>query len=519
MNNYRFSLLALLFFSLILSVSGQDSICPVSISTFDIMPQLNPWLLTSNPAGLSFNPDFSPGNMELTYHSKIGDYKRVQEGSQTKDFGFHTERYLNVKNTKMYGEFSYNKSYEYNANYNLVNDPYRGTPYLLIDIAGNNDIIDREFFFLRGDISTPLGKHLKWGLSTNMNVGLGAQDRDPRSENKVMDFTAGPGMIVSFDKLKFGLDFFYSYYNEDIEVDIIHENIQLPFFQLHGLGTQVYHVAASYYRLYQRHTAGGDFQLQAGTSDINILLTGGYRWFEETADDGRKGCDASWSYLKNDSYLSGTIININALLHLKTGDVIHQAYFKSETSPVIGAEIIQRLEQVGEVGAVDWVDYGTEEKYSLYSRSMGVDYTLLKMKGSTRKDFSITLGLNQNERKQAYYLPNLTENWKNFIFSAELDKSFFIGKQEISAGAGIQRKINLNGDYYYDDENFLTTILLIPDFNYYTSNYTAPWLKLACKIKINRLFDAVYIRSNATFYKSDEELKRTVFNVSTGAIF
>ncbi len=117
---------------------GQDSIPAISLNSFDLMPVLNPWLSSTNPAGLSLNPNILPGKMNLAYSTETGDYKRVQQGDNINHYNFQTQRYTKIENTFFYGSFSYNKSFEKGIDYSDVNNPYRGTPYLLIDTIGND---------------------------------------------------------------------------------------------------------------------------------------------------------------------------------------------------------------------------------------------------------------------------------------------------------------------------------------------------------------------------------------------
>ena len=44
-----------------------DSLAYVSPTTFDLMSVFNPWLQSTNPAGLRFNPDLDPGRLDLNY--------------------------------------------------------------------------------------------------------------------------------------------------------------------------------------------------------------------------------------------------------------------------------------------------------------------------------------------------------------------------------------------------------------------------------------------------------------------
>lgn len=44
---------------------NRDSIQTVSLNSFDLVQVLNPWLISTNPAGLSLMPDILPGKMSL----------------------------------------------------------------------------------------------------------------------------------------------------------------------------------------------------------------------------------------------------------------------------------------------------------------------------------------------------------------------------------------------------------------------------------------------------------------------
>jgi hypothetical protein len=509
----------LLFSFIAIHAEKPDSVSYVSLGTFELMPIFNPWLQSTNPAGHLFDPAIQPGKLDLNYNSEVGDYKRVQQGDSLRMYNFRTERYMRVNKTLFYGGFSYDKSLDKNCNYTLVNDPYRGTPYQIIDTMNRDDIYDREFFTLRGDISTPILKNLSWGLSADMNVGLASQDRDPRPRNKVMNLELSQGLLLSTEYVNIGLNGIYSYYNEDIEVDIIKRNTNLAFLQLHGFDTYTYHIASSFYRLYKRNTYGGETQLNLRMAGLNTLFGGKLLFLNETADDGRKAGNASWSYMKNDSELEGNEVVFYNASTFRQGNAIHSLNARYMKRYMVGAEILQRLEQVGEAGAVDWVDYGQEEKYVSSIYTLSAEYSFLILKNEYARNVEIKLGATYFGSEQSYYLPDMDDGYQNRILSASLRKSFYFGRHEFGLGAGLKLKNNLSSTKNYDETSFISEKLLTPDFSYLTSDYKASWLHVEYVVSMNKIFDKYFISSDVHFYKGSNDLDRTILNFSTGVIF
>ncbi|MCF8380707.1 MAG: hypothetical protein K9H49_14130 [Bacteroidales bacterium] len=518
MNNKLIYIFLLLFSVLNSNAQVSDSINAVSLNSFDLIRIINPWLMSSNPAGLVLNPDISPGRMNLAYHGENGDYKRIQQGENIGNYSFQTERYKKKDNTFYFGTFSYDKSLEKGVFYSNINNPYRGTPFLLIDTIGNDEI-DREFFTLRGDLATPLFKNINWGFSADLNVGLASQNRDPRPKNKVLNLSLSQGLLFSFSKLNLGLNMLYSYYNEDIEVEIIKENTQMAFFQLHGLDSYTYHVAASFNRLYKRNSMGGEAQINYNSGKINSLFGTRFLYIDETADDGRKAGDASWSYIKNDSELEGISIELYNTTKITNNSSIHSFNVKARINSMLGSEIIQRLEVFGETEAVDWLTYGVEEKYYSSLKDAEFSYSYLKMKEEFLQNYKIHFAANYYSFEQAYYVPDRDDAYENVILSLDLDKSFYLKKNIISLATGIKHKKNLGFSHNYGEGNFITEKLLIPDLNFLSSDFNALSLKLSYERSLNKLFDKYFFNSTIDLYSGENDLNRTIYNFSTGVIF
>jgi len=514
-----------LLFTFILSLSFlttnaqvSDSINIDSYNSLELIEVLNPWLLSSNPAGLVLNPEISPGKMNIAYHGEDGDYKRIQQGENYSKYSFQTERYKKKANTFYYGNFSYDKSLEKGVFYSNVNDPYRGSPYLLIDTIGN-DIYDREFFTLRGDLATPLYKNISWGFSSDLNVGLASQDRDPRPKNKVLNLSLSQGLLFSFSKINVGFNLLYSYYNEDIEIDIIKANTQMDFFQLLGLGSYTSYEAGSFYRLYKRNSMGGDAQLNYKSGKINSLLGSSFLYIDETADDGHKLGDASWNFMKNDSKLEGILFEIYNSTTITNNSSIHLINANYKLTTMLGTEFIQKLYVLGETKTDDWFTIGIEEKFKSSLIDAELSYSFLKMKEAFLQNYKVHFALNYYEFSQAYYVPNKNDSYQNMIFSLGLDKSFYLKNNIFSLGAGFKHKNNIAFSHNYGEANFITEKLLLPDLNYLASDFNALSFKFSFETSLNKLFDKYFFSSTIDLYSGDNNLNRTIYNFSTGVIF
>jgi hypothetical protein len=285
------------------------------------------------------------------------------------------------------------------------------------------------------------------------------------------------------------------------------------------LGTSTYHVARSFSRLYKRNSYGGEIQIDFKSGNLNNLSGAKLLYIIETADDGRKASNASWSCVKNDSELEGiklkiyntTIINNNSSIHYLNADL--------KINSMLGTEIIQRLEVVGDADAEDWITYGREEKYSSILIDAGLSYNYLKMKEEYKRNYKFKLAVNYFDFEQAYYIPNQQESYKNLLFALGFDKSFHLKRDIFSIGAGLKYKRNISGSQNFEENNFIIDKLILPDFIFLTSDFYATELKLSYEIPLNKIFNKYFFETNIDMYQGNNGRARTIINFNTGIIF
>ena len=508
----------LLIHLLLTAAAGQDSSAVLSLNTFNIIGIYNPWLSTSNPAGMAFNPRLFPAEIDLDYYGERGDFKKVQQGEKLNDFRIDARSYAKTGKSLFYGNFYYRKSFEKGTNYTDVYNPYRGTPYTLIDSIGG-DIYDREFFFLDGAFTTPLSRNLSLGLSTRLDVGLASQDRDPRPMNKVLKLNLSPGLLFRLPVLNIGINFLYSYYNEDIEIEVIEQNKEYVFFQMHGLATYTSHEANSFYRLYKQNKIGFAGQMDMHLGKINDLAGIRLQYALETADDGRKASNATWSTIKNDSRYKINSLYVFNITTINKEFFIHWLKADLKLSGMLGTEIIQRLETSGETGISNWVTYADEEKYDASELQASLEYRLMKMKRPYVRNCEMDFNVNYHKYEQDYYIPDREEGYSHLIFSLKYGKSFYPGRHLITVAGDLWYKRNLSSTLNFTKNNFFYNKLLLPDHLFQTYNYYAPGIDLAWEIPMKKIFNKYFFNTNFKLYVAETGATRSVFSFSTGLIF
>jgi len=495
-----------------------DSLKRVSLSSFQLLHINNPWISSSNPAGLSKIDGIMPATINLGLFFEDGDYKRVQQGDNLIHYQFFTESYSKLKKVSLYGSFRYDKSFEKNLDYSCVNNPFRDTPYTMIDTIGG-DKCDREFFTVKGGLSVPLNRKLVLGGAVAYNVGLSSQDRDPRPQNKVLNFSITPGLLYSIDKFHFGLNFIYEYYNEDISVKIIKENEYITLFQIHGPGMFTFHRASSFARLYDRNGYGFDSQINYKSGNFNSLFGAKILFSNEAVKDGRKASNASWSVCKSDSELDGILLDIYNHTTIKNKLTIHAITANANIHTYLGTEIIQRLEQVGETNLEHWITYAREEKYGSTHINARLMYDFIKLKNNYHKNYGLKFAVNYYNFEEKYYLPSQIQNYENLLLSFYLDKSFYLKKNIFSISAGCKYKTNLSGKQNFEKTNFIVDKLLIPDFEYLTDSYFAPGLKFSYERSLNKYFDSIFINTNVDMIRASKGFSRIMVNFTFGVNF
>ncbi len=427
-----------------------------------------PLTKSDNPAALSLSQIDSTVKIAASYFNENGDFKAVQMGENLNQFNLTSEGYRTLNNTRVYGAFTYSKEFENNINYTNTYSSYRSTPYLFIDTIGG-DIYKRESFYFNGKVSHTFKHKLNIGADAKYLSGLGAQNHDPRAQSKISNSQANIGVLYHISpSFKIGGNIFYHYYNEEVNIEVVQASTTYYIFALTGLGTYSKHEAASFNRLYARNTFGGSLQFKL-KSHVFIL---GYSNFYENVHDGRKDGKALWSALKNDSKLQNQTITGNYIFTFQKDQYRHQISLHGAQSRSVGAEVLQSLNLVNEDYSIyQWQTLSEEDKYSLETQDVSLKYELSKFKSTVLKDYSLSMLGAYNTYIEKYYTPDMSIDYSSAKIEVEGYKHFSLNAINLSCmlSGALVKSIDKKYDLNY--QTFITELLILPDYNYYTSDY------------------------------------------------
>ncbi len=507
---------SILVFSAVAAQEAQVT-AEYSGNTFRQIELMTPWLQSGNATGLRQIPSLFPGSLQLGVDYQNGDFKTVHQGDTRETFSFGSKNYKKIKHTVLYGEFAYWKNFEHDTGFSNVNQPEKVYPYLLADTIGN-DTFDREFFALKGSISSPVNEKLDWGIHFRYKTGTATQNRDPRPENKITELSVLPGLLYRTNNIKLGANLKYAYYNEDIDISVVEENTVYTLFQLHGLGTSDYHTASSFYRLYRQHIFGGGAQIEYLAGAVENLMSGNIGYFFQRVDDGRKAGNASWAAIKNDSEMEGIDFSVSHASMIKKNSSVNRIDMKMNMATRRGSEFIQRLEETGETDLEHWITYSKDPRYYSSQLDMAVSYSYLGLHTNGQMESLFKAGVSSVAFKEKYYLPDLIQKHRNMQLNISYAKIFYTEKATTSVELKFVSQINLSGKQDIND-SFIVEKIIQPNYDFVTSNYLAPGAVVSYEFPMKKQNANYFIKTDFDWFRNNEGLSRTCLNFSTGIIF
>lgn len=489
-----------------------------SLLTFRQIEAENNWFQSGNAAGLKQMPELFPAELKLGYEYSDGNFHTIFEGQSVKMHEFDSRSYRKIGKTYLFGSFSYQKSFESGLNFSNTNHPELNYPYLLADTVGK-DTYDREFFKLKGIISSPVCSQLDWGLSFDYQVGVASQNRDPRPENKVMQANISPGLLYKSDQLRLGLNLIYGYYNEDIAISVVETGAQKSLFQIHGPGVFTYHVSSSFYRLYQQHKLGGGMQLGLNRGNFTNLFHSNLVFSNQTVDDGRRGSIATWAATKNDSELDAAEWSLSDVVSLKEENKVHQLSAKVQLVSKRGTEFIQRLEKINETGLEHWITYRKEQKYYSLKTKAELKYQLISKNENELMNSLFSAALNYSTFQEDYHLPDFYQSFRNLKFMASYLKLFDFSRSSLSAELNFKGQFKLGAQQNFDETQFMIQKIFKPEFDFRTETYFSPGISLGYEVPFRKAGEKFFVKNDFDWIHSVDNQDRILCRFSTGIIF
>ena len=480
------------------------------------------WRLTNNPAGLGIDSSRNRGYALFNLEHQDGSYARVQEGRQTNQLRFQTERYQKVgKYLYGYGRFDFDYGRTKNRTWSDVMRPYNANPYFSgSSVEGKYDFQNFNFTAALGTVPF-FGRKgsndgLRFGLRLDYNVGDLSRLRDPRSRDQLLDYKLSPAVTYTFGKSTLGLSGNYHRRKEKIVgVTTVQQDPTLKYFLMSGLenaeGTTGGY--SSFSREWVDHRFGGEltYAYQTGNSQTLVSLY---------AERGRESAYGQYKYepgLFVDYRYGGT-------LHFREpsrqGNVIHQADLSIAYQQAYADEYRQQLQQ----------EKNAETGFTSYYYDNTLTYKKRYQVNTLNVDFHYRANFVKEKRECAYAGFNMglkTAENKRLLPVSEL--KYAGASLTAEGGISIARHLWIDasiGGFLADNTTLLladpTTDyakgVLLPDMEYYNANYWRGHLQLtfdfALKIKGKKTY--WFIRAYGDYLKTNNSLDSRCAGVSVG---
>jgi hypothetical protein len=275
----------LLTAALALTAGAQD------YSNYRLADEKQLWRTTENAAGLAIDMKDSADNRGVAYFDyqyRGGDYHRVQQGGQTNQLRFFTERYQKIGNYLYgYGAFDFDMGRTKDRAWSDVMRTEPGNPY----ISGSNvsGKYDFQNFALTAKLASVRLGRFNYGASLRYKVGDLSRLRDPRSRSQLLDYKLTPSLTYSMGSHTLGLDGSYRRRKEKIgNVTTVQEDPNLSYYLMTGMEEATGSVGSykGFGREWVDHRFGANLNYQFHRGAFNTLNTFGIeRGSEDVLED------------------------------------------------------------------------------------------------------------------------------------------------------------------------------------------------------------------------------------------
>ena len=515
MNSLRTTIL--LLFSAI-ALQAQQLLPKGNLNFGEVLELKNSLLTSSNPAAIHYNTIDTISIAEIDYSLSDGNYKAAMSAKQSHQAKLFTESYRRFKKTMLYGAFTFAKEWHWEQNYTNNYSPYRGTPYLFGDSIGG-DLTDKEQDQLHAKVAHNFDEKIILGAEADYKVGLASQNRDPRAKNKVTSLHTNIGLMTNGKNIKVGINGFYDYYNEDIDINIVRENTFHSLLSMKGLGVFEGHQSTTFARLYKANSYGGAAQLKT----YGNILEVGIKNSKEMVYDGRANNNATWSAIKTDSELGSGELFINDVYTITIDKFIHRIFLNAKLSKYAGTEYLQELVKIDDkYDTYQWKTIFEEKKYLKQMNEIALGYTFAKFYSENVRNYSINAEIKYNSLDEKYNYMNSGLNYSNMNFNIKGSKLIRLKQHRIDCHTNISYRYNLQNSYNSKVANFATKNITLPDFKYNTADFLQAGIGLDYTYtgaKKLSYFASINYASQYAFNYHIDNNRRNFCNVKIGVLF
>ena len=460
-------------------VQAQSDSLRASYFHIQLYKAFTPDLHSEIASTLPFAPTLSYADIALHYTGSYGNFHRAQESSGISQLGFDAEGAIPTKNNYMSGGFHFSQDYKQNIRFNTLLNPYRGTPYQLVDSTCSKWKIQN--YSMWTSLATEfINNRLAGGLRLTLDVARGAKMVDPRPRTNNSRISATPSLSLQLGKQRLSGGVEYNRFREIANIILYNTNDPQKIYALKGLGQYTYDIFSSTER--ERHYHGnsiaGILSYQAQLGDFGFFLNGKYQNYGEEASDMENSKPRLRGRFYDDTY-KGDI-----QLSYKNSRWIHD--FKAEYQDVnqSGREIIQVFNSDPEVNA--WqTDSEAPGRWKAHNKAYKGRYNFAYLdKTSYYALFGLSASVNYSNYSETYRVMDTWRKYKTTEYSIEPYFNRLLSKKQlvtIKLTAMIHRVSDFQTAYQgrEADDHLVEELLIDYDNDLLRQNYYQTGIELS----------------------------------------
>ncbi|MDO4771177.1 DUF6850 family outer membrane beta-barrel protein [Porphyromonas sp.] len=480
-----------------------------------------PWLRSDNAAGLPFDDQRYSGaaTIRSEYALTKGAFKDPQDGHKIKQLSVFSEGHANFENVYTYGSFEYSDLSITDAGYNAsILDPHRGMPYYIADTYQSN--WRKHNYKLQFKASTrPLFDFVTFGLTGRYSALHGAKQRDPRTDNRLMQLELIPSTVFLFgENHKVGISAGYGVLKEQSHMQNLNASESHDYYTLLGLGKSIKHIGSGETSDYKGIKLSGDAYYFTTIGDLKLMLSGGYSRHTETAT-------ISFSTPHNRGSILSDHLHSSLELAWEKASTLHQLTAFGEYSKTQGIEYINIRDNSTEQKG--WIQLHRDVRSEYKDTRLGAAYTLLIRRGMGY-DWKFGLSTRLEDTDNSYLVPSSTYLVRNVVSGLDVAKSFVLSQaynSELLLQFGGSYGHNLKGRYEYNDshpESPMVKDLEQGRLDYQSSDYTTLGGSITYSSQVTKTNTSILFAKlgyEHTAAKTSALGKRGVLSVSIGYNF
>lgn len=439
-----------------------------SPATIELIKAKRLWHQSNNAAGAVIDEAQTFSQVSLGYDMTRGNFHRPQEGESVNQLWFNSEGSMKLNKSYVWGLFNYSRDNINDAGYNAsLVDPFRGMPYYVVDEHQSN--WRNQDYLLQFKASTPLyWGHWAAGIEGTYRATMGAKQRDPRDDGRLMILGVKPGIIYSLDKHHIGAHF--NYYSIKEESSMSNEGtsgLQQTYYELYGLGVATVGYGVGRTTNYAGNNYGGGLEYGYDNDKFHLLVEGSFNAKVEDAT-------VSFSTPRKEGTVKDKIWNGTVNLYTGNERFTHFVKLGYENRHIDGIQYLTEWNNAADEQG--WVTLYKNIRSTYKTQKAFAEYSIVANRDN-EYSWKADAGVNYIKHDDRYLIPESFKNSENLLFYVNGSKNFALSEKlqkRLLVKATFAYNNNLSGEYQYGGPHadYITvTGLEQGDEDYLTSKY------------------------------------------------